>query len=397
MSSSHSSTVALKQQVFAQHRKGRKTKGMPKSSTVAAYTGVFLLVISLVAVGYRPPQSYDELANATGVSSAVTPPPVVSSSAPSVDEMVAVNLAANLAETTDMPVAPILANLSVTMTQKDDLSQSDDTLLSKAQIVQPTSSSRGMKTYVTKASDTVDLVAAQYGLRNETIKWANNLTSDLLEPNKSLIIPSTDGVVYTVKDGDTLESIAEKYKSDTARIILFNDLELSNISTGLQIIVPDGQLPETERPGYVAPRQVTTSQSFNYGYSYASYTGNGSFMYVNSAGTSGGNKNYYGQCTWYAWERRQAIGRPLPGMVLGNAYSWASTLGSAGYLVNHTPAVGAVLQTSSGGGGYGHVAVVESISANGDVTVSEMNFIGNNVVSSRTIPAGSAASFNYVH
>ncbi|MNL66305.1 membrane-bound lytic murein transglycosylase D [compost metagenome] len=98
------------------------------------------------------------------------------------------------------------------MTQKDDLSQSDDTLLSKAQIVQPTSSSRGMKTYVTKASDTVDLVAAQYGLRNETIKWANNLTSDLLEPNKSLIIPSTDGVVYTVKDGDTLESIAEKYK-----------------------------------------------------------------------------------------------------------------------------------------------------------------------------------------
>ncbi|MNQ16051.1 N-acetylmuramoyl-L-alanine amidase sle1 precursor [compost metagenome] len=370
---------------------------MPKSSTVAAYTGVFLLVISLVAVGYRPPQSYDELANATGVSSAVTPPPVVSSSAPSVDEMVAVNLAANLAETTDMPVAPILANLSVTMTQKDDLSQSDDTLLSKAQIVQPTSSSRGMKTYVTKASDTVDLVAAQYGLRNETIKWANNLTSDLLEPNKSLIIPSTDGVVYTVKDGDTLESIAEKYKSDTARIILFNDLELSNISTGLQIIVPDGQLPETERPGYVAPRQVTTSQSFNYGYSYASYTGNGSFMYVNSAGTSGGNKNYYGQCTWYAWERRQAIGRPLPGMVLGNAYSWASTLGSAGYLVNHTPAVGAVLQTSSGGGGYGHVAIVESISANGDVTVSEMNFIGNNVVSSRTIPAGSAASFNYVH
>jgi surface antigen len=396
MGSSHASTAVLKQQVFAQHRKGRKAKGMPKSSAVAAYTGVFLLVISLVAIGYRPPQSYDELANATEAANAVNQTPVLSSDKPSVDQIVAVNLAANLAETTRMPVEPILANLAVTMTQKSELSQSDDTLLSKAQIVQPTSTSRGMKTYVTKASDTVELIAAQYGLRNETIKWANNLTSDLLEPNKSLIIPPVDGVVYTVKDGDTLESIAEKYKSEKDRIILFNDLELTGIKSGVQLIVPNGQMPETERPGYVAPRQVTTG--FNYGYSsYSSYTGSGSFMYINRAATSGGNRNYYGQCTWYAWERRQAIGRPLPNAILGNANVWNQTLGGSGYLVNRTPSVGAVMQTSTGGGGYGHVAVVESISANGDVTVSEMNFMGNNVVSSRTIPAGSASSFNYIH
>lgn len=368
---------------------------MPKSSTIAAYTGIFLLVISLVAVGYRPPQSYAELANATEAANAASQTPALSSNKPSVDQMVAVNLAANLAETTDMPVAPILANLSVTMSAKNDLSQSDDTLLSKAQVVQPTTTARSIQTYVTKTSDTVDLVAAQYGLRNETIKWANNLTSDLLEPGKTLLIPKVDGVIYTVKDGDTLESIAEKYKSDKDRIILFNNLELSGIKVGAQILVPNGQLPEADRPGYVAPRQSTTSL-FS-GYSYASYTGNGSFMYINRAATSDGNRNYYGQCTWYAWERRQAIGRPLPGIVLGNAYSWASTLGAAGYLVNHTPAVGAVLQTSSGGGGFGHVAIVEGISANGDVMVSEMNFIGNNVVSSRTIPAGSASSFNYIH
>lgn len=395
--SSHASTAVLKQQVFAQHRKGRKAKGMPTSSAVAAYTGVFLLVISLVAIGYRPPQSYDELAYATEATNAVSQTPVISSDKPSVDQIVAVNLAANLAETTRMPVEPILANLAVTMTQKSELSQSDDTLLSKAQIVQPTSTSRGMKTYVTKTSDTVELVATQYGLRNETIKWANNLTSDLLEPNKSLIIPPVDGVVYTVKDGDTLESIAEKYKSEKDRIVLFNDLELTGITSGVQLIIPNGQLPETERPGYVAPRPVTTNYSYGYSSSYSSYAGSGSLMYVNQAATSAGNRNYYGQCTWYAWERRQAIGRSLPGAVLGNANVWNQTLGSSGYLVNRTPAVGAVLQTSSGGGGYGHVAVVESISANGDVTISEMNYMGNNIVSSRTIPAGSASSFNYIH
>lgn len=384
--------------MFAQHRKGRKAKGMPKSSTIAAYTGVFLLVISLVAIGYRAPQSYTEVANASQVTNVVGQTSAVSTNKPSVDQMIATNLAANLAETTDMPVAPILANLSVSMSAKNDLSQSDKTVLNKAQIVQPTTATRGMKSYVTKTSDTVDLVAAQYGLRNETIKWANNLKSDLLEPGKTLIIPPTDGVVYTVKDGDTLDSIAEKYQSDKSRIIVFNDLEISGIKSGVQLIVPGGQLPETERPGYVAPRQSTTASIFS-GYSYASssYTGNGSFMYVNHASTSDGNRNYYGQCTWYAWERRQAIGRPLPAMVLGNAYSWAATLGAAGYLVNRTPSVGSVMQTSSGGGGFGHVAIVESINASGDITVSEMNFMGNNVVDSRTIPASSVSSFNYIH
>lgn len=365
---------------------------MPKSTAIAAYTGVFLLVISLVAIGYRPPQSYSEVANATQVTNAVSQYSA-SASAPSVDQMVAINLASNLAETADMPVAPIVANLSVSMAAKGDLSQSDEATLNKPQIVQPSSSTRGMKTYVTKTSDTVDMIATQYGLRNETIKWANSLTSDLLEPGKTLVIPSVDGVVYTVKDGDTLESIAGKYKSDPNRIVLFNDLELTGVKTGSQIVIPGGDLPETERPGYVAPRMTYATNS----YSSSSYTGSGSLMYRNYGATSAGNRNYAGQCTWYAWERRQAIGRPLPAMVLGNAYSWASTLGSAGYLVNRTPAVGAVLQTSGGGGGYGHVAVVESIGSDGSVTVSEMNFIGPYVVSSRTIPADAASSFNYIH
>ena len=60
--------------------------------------------------------------------------------------------------------------------------------------------------------------------------------------------------------------------------------------------------------------------------------------------------------------------------------------------------MGAIVQN---GGGAGHVAIVESISDNGDVSVSEMNAYvsggGFNVVSGRKISAALAGQYLYIH
>jgi surface antigen len=49
-------------------------------------------------------------------------------------------------------------------------------------------------------------------------------------------------------------------------------------------------------------------------------------------------------------------------------------------------------------GAYGHVGVVEAVNPDGSVYVSEMNYAGNfNRVTYRTIPAGQAALYNYIH
>ena len=54
------------------------------------------------------------------------------------------------------------------------------------------------------------------------------------------------------------------------------------------------------------------------------------------------------------------------------------------------------MQTSQGY--YGHVAYVESVGSNGSVTVSEMNYgHGPGVVTTRTISASQAASYNFIH
>lgn len=295
----------------------------------------------------------------------------------SVDQIVAANLAASTAQVADLSVASNVANLSISLNAKGDLAQADDNLLTKPQIVQP-NAQRGVTTYRTVTGDTVQTVAARFGLTAETVKWANNLATDSLSPDVTLTIPGTNGVVYTTKEGDTIPALAQKYGADAARIISYNDLEVSGLTPGMRIVIPGGVLPENERPR-LAPIVSASSGS--------------AFRPSAASAAVAGNKYDYGYCTWYVYNKRAQIGRPV-GSFWGNAVTWASYARSAGYLVNNTPEVGAVLQN---GGGYGHVAFVESVGADGSVTVSEMNYAGWNVVSTRTISAGQASSYNYIH
>ncbi len=312
--------------------------------------------------------------------------------------MVASDIAANLAQTANLSVAPNVANMAVSAKITSELAQSSDTSITKPQIIQPTSQSRAVTSYMTKAGDTVDSVAAQYGISKDTVKWANNLTSDALDPNVVLKILPTDGVLYTAKDGDTAQSIGDKYKVDPARIILYNDLDQSGVQAGMQLVLPGAILPTDERPGYIAPVVVRT---VNYGaaditgYS-AGYSGKswrikvGTPMYP-------GNGYAFGNCTAYAYDRRVELGLPVGGN-WGNATTWTYFAAMAGLAVNHTPSVGAIMQN---GGYFGHVAIVESILPNGDLSISEMNASfpggGFNIVSGRIVPASVVGQYAYIH
>jgi surface antigen len=284
-----------------------------------------------------------------------------------------------------MSVASNVENLAVSTQIESQIpqSQSSDSTISKPQIIQPNSDNRSITTYTVQAGDTATSVAAKYGLQANTILWANNLTSDTLTTGTSLKILPTDGVLYTVKSGDTVASIASTYSADQSQIVLYNDLDLSGLTPGAQIIIPGANLPVNLRPGYVAPRT----------YSAPSLS---SVVYGQYSAAAVGNSYSFGYCTWYAYNRRAEMGMPI-GSFWGNASSWAYAAESAGFVVDHTPSYGAIMQN---GGGAGHVAVVESVAANGDVTVSEMNnsaYGGWDVKDTRTISAGQAAVYNFIH
>ncbi len=357
------------------------------ASTIASYFGVFLLIMSMVAMGYHPPVRSGALSNAATGSVA---PTTAASTEATVDQLMATNIAATIAESTDLPIMNNVANLSQSLAIESTLAQTDTNVISKPQIVQPTADSRSTQKYVAVAGDNVQGIAQKFGVSATTIKWANKLTSDAVEAGKELSIPPVDGVIYTVRAGDTIDSIVSKYKADRDRLVAFNDLELSQPVAGSQIIIPGGDLPSEERPGYVAPR-------VNAGVNYGSYSGGYGSSY--NGGATAGNRYAWGNCTWYVYERRLQLGRPI-GSLWGNATTWAYSAAAAGFPVDGTPRPGAIMQN---GGGYGHVAVVEAVNPGVSITISEMNgyrFGGGFArVGHGDIPWGEAVSgmYRYIH
>lgn len=332
-----------------------------------------------MSVSYKAPESTTATASISDVVTRQSDVPETS-----VNEVVATSIAANVAEAANIPIAANVANLSVSLAVKNEITPSNTTTsLSKQQLVQPTGDRRELVTYNAKSGDTVDTVATTYGVSKDTIKWANNLTSDTLVEGKELIIPPVDGVVYTVKDGDTVAKLAEKYKASAERIIAFNNLEIDGLKTGTKIILPAGQLPESERPGYVAP--ITSY------YSSSAPNVIGTLF----RGSSAGNGYAYGYCTFYAKNMRP----DLPNQ-LGNANTWYARAAAMGIPVGSEPRAGAIFQTSAGGGGYGHVGYIESVDyATGIVTYSDMNGLAgwNRIGRSTTTIAEASARWNFIY
>jgi surface antigen len=341
-------------------------------TTVSTYAAVLVLIASIVSVGYQSPVQQQVASRGLASNS-------LEEANPSVDQMIAADLAATTAETAGLAVASNVSNLSISLNAKAELAQTDSNVLSKPQIVE-VAEARGVTTYTGVVGDTVSAIAQRFGVSVDTIKWANNLVSDAISPGQILKIPNTDGVLYTVNAGDTVESIASRFQANAQRITSYNDLEISGVVAGQQIVIPGGILPADQRPG------ARTTSSARGGNSFIA-------SYRNAA--VAGNRYDYGYCTWYAYNRRAELGRPV-GSFWGNASTWASYARGSGYIVSRTPSVGAVMQDSYSAGGYGHVAVVESVGADGSITVSEMNYAGWNVKSYRTLSAGEAAGYNYI-
>ncbi|MFZ2494798.1 MAG: LysM peptidoglycan-binding domain-containing protein [Candidatus Saccharimonadales bacterium] len=353
-----------------------RSKRLQLLTTFTTYATMVALIASVVSVGYQSPieqQLSSERSNGS------TPMQLDN---PSVDQLQAAELAADAAQIGNLSVTSNATNLSISLAAKSELSQTSDSVLSKPQIVQTGTDVRGISEYTTVAADNAQTVAAKYGISTQTLKWANGLVNDAINPGTKLQIPGTNGVIYTVKPGDDLAAIAAKYGTQKERIMTYNDLEVSGISPGQRIVLPDGVLPGGERPENQVRAPVRSSGSTTVAYS------------PNAAVV--GNRYDYGYCTWYAYNRRAELGRPV-GSFWGNAATWASFARASGYLVNNTPEVGAVMQDSYSAGGYGHVAVVESKGDDGSITISEMNYAGWNVKSFRTLDAGQAARYNYIH
>lgn len=107
-----------------------------------------------------------------------------------------------------------------------------------------------IETYSVRSGDTVLGIAASFNLQPETIQWANpelEANPDMLRIGDRLVILPVDGVLHVVQPGDTLSTIAAKYKVTTEAIVSFDLNRLSDsstpISVGQQLVIPGGNKP----------------------------------------------------------------------------------------------------------------------------------------------------------
>lgn len=305
----------------------------------------------------------------------------------SVDQLSELYVVADLSDALGLASASDVASNYIITNTMYDSGQTTAGRLEKPSITD-IAASRGVIEYTVEEGEDVNTIANKYNVSANDIRWSNGLKTTDVAAGTVLYIPSTSGIVYTVKSGDTVESIAEKYGSNVAEIIALNDLEVSGISEGIRIVIKDGSLPEKERPEYVAP--VVARPTTTYTYTYLGNTSQRENIEVVGYFYGLGGPYGAGQCTQWAWYKRQ----DLPN-TLGNANTWARNAAAYGYLVDRTPSAGAVIQSSSGW--YGHVGYVEAVNPDGSIVVTEMNYgIPYRVIRS-TFPASIVGNFNYIH
>ncbi len=103
--------------------------------------------------------------------------------------------------------------------------------------------------YEVQPGDTVWEIARKFGLKPETVEWANSLelNPDLLRVGQKLVIPPVDGVIHIVEPGDTLPRLARKYKVKPEDIVAFEPNGLKSIDDplpeGKTLVIPGGIKP----------------------------------------------------------------------------------------------------------------------------------------------------------
>ena len=94
--------------------------------------------------------------------------------------------------------------------------------------------------YTVKAGDSLYLISRQYGITIRKLKTTNNLDSNMIYVGQKLTIitDNSESSVYTVKAGDSLYKLAQKYNTTIARIMEINNLDSYWIYIDQQLKIP---------------------------------------------------------------------------------------------------------------------------------------------------------------
>ena len=105
----------------------------------------------------------------------------------------------------------------------------------------PTSSQ--VSVYTVHDGDTLGSIAKLFNVSMNTVVWANNIKNGVVHPGDTLVILPITGIKHTIVKGETLASIAKKFKADAGEIAQFNGLDPNSpLTVGDSILIPNGEM-----------------------------------------------------------------------------------------------------------------------------------------------------------
>ena len=117
-------------------------------------------------------------------------------------------------------------------------------------------------TYTVQPGDTVSSIAASFGIQEDYVIWNNpGIASnpDVLLVGATVLVPSTNGIVYNVTMGDTLNDIAGYYSIDAGSVMSYgpNGLGSDMVIEGMTLLLP-GAVPPVPIAAAVAAIEDTS-------------------------------------------------------------------------------------------------------------------------------------------
>jgi hypothetical protein len=210
--------------------------------------------------------------------------------------------------------------------------------------VRPVQARDGIVEYTITAGDSIFGIAQKFDLKPDTILWANydilNDDPHMISIGLTLKIPPTDGILYMWKDGDTVENVANQFKTTAMNILNWpgNRLDITNpmVEPETFVMVPGGSrefrqwvIPTVWRPRSGASKSIPGGCQIPEGGAF----GTGTFVWPAANRSLSGN-DY--------WDGHLAI-------------DIAAATGAPVYATDS----GVVVYAASIGGGYGNMVMID--------------------------------------
>lgn len=241
------------------------------------------------------------------------------------------------------------------------------------------------RSYVPGPDETIADVASRYELQESTVRQVNDLTTkSTVQEDTTLLIPPRDGILYMLTKDMSIEDLSAQFDVDRSQIQKYNE-----VIAGQDVISNEAVvfLPGVDASDYVKKPQYRRYTPVRR--SYVARTRTPSSGYETTYGF------YRGHCTEWAANRTKELGKDAVTW-RGNGGAWAQNASVQGRVVDRNPEVGAIISTKEGWG-TGHVAVIEEVHADGSMTISEQNYTGWNMVSTRVIRPDDPRILGIIH